>query len=149
MVFFFMGMYSQSLHHSSIGASGSVKKLNKVIVSQSIGQQSVSGVYKTHKFSIQQGFQQSLSELNEIDNISISLYPNPTSDIVYFSFDKHIKSPFKVEVCDVMGKKISFIDFEPSDKNIYSMSIKEMASSMYIIKVNVGHKKFYSKIIKK
>ena len=148
MVFFFMEMYSQSLHHSSLGASGCVKKLNKVIVSQSIGQQSVSGVYKTHKLSIQQGFQQSLNEFIEIDNISISLYPNPTSDIVYFSFNQHIKIPFKLEICDVMGKIISVIDFEPSDKNIYSMSIKEMANSVYLIKVNVGHKKFYSKIIK-
>jgi|688.fasta_scaffold1483772_1 hypothetical protein len=149
-MFFFVEIYSQSLHRSSIGASGCVKKSNTFIVSQSIGQQSVSGVYNTRKLSVQQGFQQFLYEFNEINNdFVVSFYPNPTSDYLYFSFDRLIKIPFKVEVCDILGRIISVIDFEPSDKNIYTMSFGERASSMYLIKVKIDHKEFYSKIIKK
>jgi hypothetical protein len=88
LMFFSISFYGQVLHHQMISAQGLSKKIpNGMIVSQSIGQQSITG-NSIDNYIVMQGFQQSVwgtyiasSKTDEIKTIS---YPNPFTETVNF-----------------------------------------------------------------
>ena len=73
---------SAQLHHQMLSSQGSTSKTNSgVMVTQTIGQQSVVGNYSNRGFDIGQGFQQSNWARIIIQGTSpefeVSIYPNP------------------------------------------------------------------------
>ncbi|MET0946429.1 MAG: hypothetical protein ABWY22_13535, partial [Flavobacterium sp.] len=81
LLFCGVGVHGQELHHQMLSAQGSSKHLtNGMVVSQTIGQQSVLGNYKRNNLVIGQGFQQNIFNRHALYKIPIEIktitYPN-------------------------------------------------------------------------
>lgn len=104
--------------------------------------------------TIQNGVQQpyvitvttDLKQLNEI-NLSISTYPNPTTDNLKLSIEADDLSNTHIELCDLSGKVLK------SEKITNRQTIIEMGQfspSTYFVKICLNNKKVKTyKIIKK
>ena len=69
---------------------------------------------------------------------SISVYPNPTSDLIFVDSEYEITS---IEIFDILGKKVGHF-------NNKQLSVKDLNSSMYILKINIEDYTVIKKIIK-
>ncbi|HNW97455.1 MAG TPA: T9SS type A sorting domain-containing protein [Bacteroidales bacterium] len=75
-----------------------------------------------------------LSNTNEntIQEITISVYPNPAKDEVIISIPIEIKSIYKIELIDVLGQTILS---ESINKNLYTLSLSGINKGVYICKI--------------
>ena len=73
-------------------------------------------------------------------NNSISIYPNPTSDVVTISKGNYT-GVSKVNIYDLFGRKV----FTSSDKEI---SLKSFADGVYVLEVKLADKTYTTRIIK-
>ena len=78
----------------------------------------------------------SVEDQNQLD---ISIYPNPTSDIVYFDGNY---SQLKVVVYDILGKQV----IKESITN--SVDISQLEKGVYILQLSDGTKLTTQRIIK-
>ena len=119
-------------------------------VSYSLGQVAFSANVGTNGF-VTQGVQQPyeisvLSVAEQAENISLSVYPNPSTDYLYLTTSDEI-SNLSYQLFDMNGKLLK------SEKIIGNQTIidmQDLVSATYFVKVNQGNKTVKSfKIIKK
>lgn len=152
LFFSFSALHSQNLHHQMLSAQGTSKVLpNGMYVSQTIGQQSVSGNYTVDHKTYGQGFQQSVwsKYITANNNISITTttYPNPFPSVVNFQFSQSIKEPITVRVFDVRGRLI-FTQEKQVTENILSIDLQNLASSNYLVQLSAPNYLYYTQILK-
>lgn len=85
---------------------------------------------------------QALNNTIPVKDLSISLYPNPTSSLVTVRADNNIKS---VELYDVQGR---IIQVDKVDANEVSIDVSKYNSGVYFVKVTTEFGSQISKIIK-
>ena len=90
ILFFFVPFFfSAQLHHHMISAQGNTSRSDNLIVTQTIGQQSIIGNYNVANFHYNQGFQQTfwyrLIQSNQPDFLA-DYFPNPFTDKITFRF---------------------------------------------------------------
>ena len=85
-----------------------------------------------------------LIEESDIDNSIITAYPNPSRDIIYFSFPENINS-FSIAVFDVLGKLIKTKIIDKINK-IYNFF--ELSEGLYFIQTQDGNEFNTIKFIK-
>lgn len=104
--------FSQVLHHQMFVAQGAtVSTASGLIVSQSIGQQSVAGSYSKNGVTVQQGFQQyAISKIALVipDDKAITtiMYPNPFVNEITLKFSGEIKGMVDYKLISMSGKVI-------------------------------------------
>jgi hypothetical protein len=72
-----------------------------------------------------------------LDDVKVSIYPNPTKDHIYIKFDETITADFSISILDVLGKsyflienkganidKEQFIDLTSIQRGLYFLIIK-------------------------
>ena len=69
----------------------------------------------------------------------LTVYPNPTNDILNFSFNKHLD---QIEVYSITGKKV----MSQADSN--TIDLRSLAKGMYMIKVSVDNNSDFIKVVK-
>jgi hypothetical protein len=146
-------VFSQNLHHQMISSQGKTNILsNGMLVSQTIGQQSAVGNYQNGKVTFGQGFQQSnwnkILRSNTYENISTVTYPNPFIEIINFQFSKPITDQIQISVFDINGRMI-FQTEKKSFDSLLSISLPQLASSNYLIRLTATNFTYYSQILKK
>lgn len=144
--------FSQELHHQMISSQGKNASLtNGVIVSQTIGQQSVTGTSQNGLIT-QQGFQQSnwgkIIALNNQSTIVTTTYPNPFVDNVNFQFTNAPSTEINVEVYDILGRIISRESLLVTS-NKSTIDLRQLPSAEYLIKITAPNYTYFTKIIKK
>jgi hypothetical protein len=72
----------------------------------------------------------------------ITLYPNPTKDILNFSLSELI-SATAYEIYSLLGEKVSY-----GDLNSNSISVSNLANGVYIVKINTSEGVLTEKFIK-
>lgn len=85
---------------------------------------------------------QALNNTIPVKDLSINLYPNPTSSLVTVRADNNIKS---VELYDVQGR---IIQVDKVDSNEVSIDVSKYNSGVYFVKVTTEFGSQISKIIK-
>lgn len=76
--------------------------------------------------------------VREIENGGISIFPNPTSDIVTLNS----KEPFlksELRIYNALGKELRFIKI-PDQQSIFNVSLKDLPSGIYLIKITSFNK---------
>jgi hypothetical protein len=145
-------LHSQELHHQMLSAQGSSKVLpNGMYVSQTIGQQSVTGNYTSDSKTIGQGFQQSVWSRyigsNSNNSITTVLYPNPFVSSINFQFSQPIRERIKIEIFDIRGRLI-FQTEQLATDNLLTVTIPNIASNNYLVKLSAANYNYYSQILK-
>lgn len=155
LIFLFISYFSfsQEVHHEMISSQGKNIELESgIYVTQSIGQQSVTGSVNDSSSKIIQGYQQvywkNLIVSTSPVSINITFYPNPATDVVNFNFSNLETSKVSVMIFDYAGRNLvnSEIDIA-AFKSVLDVSM--LPSGSYLIYLHNNKINFYTKIIKK
>jgi hypothetical protein len=151
LIFFTIIFHGQVLHHQMLSSQGMSKKMpNGLVVTQTVGQQSLIGT-SSNNYVIIQGFQQSLwgkyISSNVVDDIKITTYPNPFISTINFELSKSIIGLVNVNVFDLSGHLIFEQKIKPNN-NILTIDLPLLPSSEYLVRFNALNFNYYTKIIK-
>ena len=154
-IFFTLGVFAQSnpyLLRSTISNSGSsVETTDKYLVQQSVGQSSPVGLQETSEHIVRQGFIQPaqlkrmLAASNAAD-LSVSIYPNPTTDKITLAFKELVTGKVNLSIYDQMGKLVMEENRESEVELSYSLV--NLAAGNYFVKVNTSSKEYVTQISK-
>ena len=142
---------SGQLHHQMISSQGGLNATQSgIVVSQTIGQTSVTGNYSSTNSKIGQGFQQPtmgrllIKGLNSA--ISSTIYPNPFENQITISYS--LQELVSITVFDMAGKLIykNKISFELGDRSI---DVSNLKSGVYLVQLQSKSNTSYSKIVKR
>ncbi len=150
MLFLIVTCCSGLLAQEVVATAGSTLVNATGSISYTIGEGVAQTLTKGDK-TITQGFHQTtmsvtmVSELKDLD-FSISVFPNPTSDVLTLKLTKENVSGLQYLIFDINGKLISQKNLESNETNV---SVGQLAEGFYIIKVQAGTKELKTfKIIK-
>ena len=142
-----------SLLRSTLGTGGASVLVsardNKISLQQSIGQNSVSGVFSVKNLELRQGFIQPLvtnRSFHEPVNNSIRVYPNPFSAIVYLKLNKEVTGEIDLLISDVAGRPV-FAERIPVE-GVIQVNLSSLHKGIYILKIRKQNMQFSYKIIK-
>ncbi|BDB52416.1 T9SS type A sorting domain-containing protein [Flavobacterium ammonificans] len=144
-------LYSQNLQRQMVTAQGnSFTIANGMYISQSIGQQSLTGTSQKNNLTISQGYQQSLwsnyIKTNDASIISTKTYPNPFFDTVYFQFSQLINTSIQITLFDITGKIVYQETKKPNEK-ILSIANLQLPSATYLVRLTADKLNYYTQII--
>jgi hypothetical protein len=147
-----LSTFSQDLHHQMLSSQGKSKVLsNGMMVSQTIGQQSVIGNH-TNGVTVGQGFQQShwakYVSSNVANQITTTTYPNPFVTTVNFQFSQPISETIEIALFDFRGRLL-FQDKKRATDSVLTVELPQLASSNYLIRLTATNYTYYSQILKK
>jgi hypothetical protein len=135
---------------SAQGASVSLS--NGMYVSQTIGQQSVTGNYTKEDFTYGQGYQQSLwgkyiKGNSTASAITTTTYPNPFITTIHFQFSQPITDVVGITVFDIRGRLIFQTEKKP-DETLLTVELPQLASSNYLVRLQATNYMYYTQILK-
>ncbi len=107
--------------------------------------EAIGNVYYTVSKAIKINQVGASSEDFELENFE--MYPNPTSDVTYISFDS--EGECSLELFDLTGKKVYQNTIENTRNIKTSIDLSSFASGIYLLQINDGNRKMVRKIIKK
>ena len=146
---------AQVLHHQMISSQGlSTKTVDGLRISQTVGQQSLTGTYGNKENLVMQGFQQNLwgqyiasNHIEAIEAIKMTAYPNPFVTTINFEFSKPIADYIAIFVFDVAGHLV-YEQKKKANNTILSIDLATLATSEYLIRLSTPTFNYYTKIIK-
>lgn len=154
ILLFGLTVSGQTLHRQSLGSQGVAVALpSGVVVSQSIGQQSITGNAMVGDVRIIQGFQQSSSAIRFItaglpSSTSLRAFPNPFSDQLNFQFDTEVTGDIKILVYDSAGRLVSSKETRARDSRA-QVELSSLQSGLYHLELISNGQKFHTTVIRK
>ena len=140
------------LHHQMISSQGSTSTTSEgIVVTQSIGQQSITGNSEVAGLVYGQGFQQSIWTrlVNSNDqNFMVEYYPNPFFDQVTFKFTNMSDEIITIDIFDVAGKQV-FSKRKNVVEDKLILQLGSLSGGAYLVRLYNEKKTFYTKLIKK
>ncbi|HRG52176.1 MAG TPA: T9SS type A sorting domain-containing protein [Bacteroidia bacterium] len=80
-----------------------------------------------------------ITDLNMQKNImdpAITLYPNPSSELLNISFNSNSQSNISIEILDIMGKKVLDENFNAQiGNNVHTIFINRFKNGLYYVNV--------------
>jgi hypothetical protein len=144
--------FAQEVSRNTISVVGNSTTIsNGYYVSQSVGQLSIIGFSEMFNKSIVQGYQQPTGMKTidaSVEKETLQLYPVPVTNELNLLFSLSLEGKCTVELFDrlgrlVLNKELTINDFKTL------ISLENLASSTYIIKITNNTSVFYETIIKK
>jgi hypothetical protein len=146
---------SNYLIRSTLGSCGLSKTITSgkhtYMISQSIGQLSVVGVYRQNKYTVLQGFQQPLISAQIIKSpekqmLKANIFPNPFDQSIHVSFEDLISEELTIMVNNSLGGIAYYKKCPPAQ--LLDIPLNIVTPGNYILKISTGNKQVLSKIIK-
>jgi hypothetical protein len=78
--------------------------------------------------------------------LTINVFPNPSSDYFYFQTDKNVRGKSQIKVFDIHGKLVKSLE-EYSD-GLIELNASDLAQGMYLFRLNAGGKIYSGKLFK-
>jgi hypothetical protein len=155
LLLFSITFQGQVLHHQMLSSQGlSTKMPDGLIIKQTVGQQSLTGTSTNKNYVVMQGFQQSLwskyiasSNIDSIENIKTTTYPNPFTETINFQFSKPIADIISISIFDVLGRLV-YEQKKKAINTILTIDLASLPTSEYLIRLSTTNLNYYTKIIK-
>ena len=152
--FVFVSTNAQELYKQTILSQGATSNLESgLIISQSIGQESVIGNFSNDNMKIIQGFQQPfwtrlISNSSSVIPIEITHFPNPITDNLNLSFYNYDMGELVLSIYDYSGRILMKRNISvESGKSIVDLTI--LPSGSFLMGLQNDKINYYIKIIKK
>jgi hypothetical protein len=148
---FVLPLHGQSLRNESwVSMGNAAHAIQGLIVQQSIGQSSVTGVFANSSVRISQGFLRGIrvvpSEIKRpFDAIA---FPNSFSDRITFRFTIEHQEATQTRIYDALGKLVYEAMHQPKNKEI-QLNLPYLATGLYVAHLRSGNKFVQLRIIKK
>ncbi len=142
-LFGFGSSYSQSLTPEVSATSGDYYIGVDATLSWTIGE-SVVETFSGTNAVLTQGFQQPLYLVTSVEEApdnpyQISVYPNPTTDLINISVQSVDQASFNVELINLQGKRLYHQNI---DSNNNTIDLKQYATGIYMLKIYTSDNKF-------
>jgi hypothetical protein len=152
-IFLALPIHGQSLRNSSLVSMGNAAHAVKeqgLVVQQSIGQSSVTGVFASASARISQGFLRGLRVVSKEIQLPFEAiaFPNSFSERITFRFTTEHQEATEVQLYDAQGKRIYETIHLPKNKEI-QLNLPHLASGVYVANLRSGNKFVQIRIIKK
>jgi hypothetical protein len=146
-------VHGQSLRNESWVSMGNTVHTIQgqgLIVQQSIGQSSVTGVFVTSSVHISQGFLRGIRTLSSEINLPFEAiaFPNSFSERITFRFTVDHQEATQALIYDALGKLVYEATHQPKNKEI-QLNLPYLATGMYVAHLRSGNKFVQLRIIKK
>lgn len=128
----YSALNSQSLQRSSINSMGKSSQKGSFILSQSVGQSSLTAVFVNEKF-IRQGFQQKSINSTSQKSFDLLLYPNPNNGEFAFEISGNPEG-LSFLVYDAQGRQV--ITESKVKNKLTSVTSVDLAPGMYVLFLN-------------
>ena len=150
ILFLFLGCCTLIQAQEVVATAGSTLANSSGSISFTIGEGVASTLTNGDK-TLTQGFQQGnifvsmVSELKDLD-FSISVYPNPTSDVLTINLTKEDVTGIQYLLFDINGRLLSQKNLVSSET---SVAVNHLLNGLYIIKIQDGMRELKTfKIVK-
>ena len=150
LLFITTSSYAQ-LHHHMISSQGSTSKIDSgIVITQTIGQQSVTGNYENQSLKIGQGYQQAnwSKIILELINpeLEVAIYPNPFNDNI--NIQHNSDEDITINIFNPAGMRVynSVINVTGS---IQTVNLEQLPSGVYLIHLQSIKLTYFTKLIKK
>ncbi|MCF6307834.1 MAG: T9SS type A sorting domain-containing protein [Flavobacteriaceae bacterium] len=152
---FSFSISAQNSQRSSLGNSGSSIEItdseNTYYISQSIGQNSVTGTLINGDKVIRQGYQQPPTSVKVVadsnSDLEASVFPNPVDTFITVQFSEVLKNSINVVIYDISGKRILNTTENPIQS--FNIDMSSFSSGVYLLTIVSGNKKYTAQLIKK
>lgn len=68
-----------------------------------------------------------------LTNVSLNVYPNPTSDVLYFEVKNHESSTYQLEIWDSKGTVVTLLNFEEKK---FALTVDHLTSGNYFYRLS-------------
>jgi len=87
---------------------------------------------------------------SEEELVNLSVYPNPTNDIVNISYTNFLRNPSIFTIYDVTGRVVKTYTYNPptEGKQNFSLNIAELKEGTYFYTLQVGEQTYNGKVVK-
>ena len=150
-IFSALPIHGQSLRNSSLVSMGNAAHaVQGLVVQQSIGQSSVTGVFGSASARVSQGFLRGLRVVSKEINLPFEVlaFPNSFSDRITFRFTIEHQEVTQVLIYDAQGKRVYEANHLPKNKEI-QLNLPYLATGVYVAHLRSGNKFVQLRIIKK
>jgi len=117
-----------------ISALGNMSRSDNLVLTQTIGQQSIIGNYNVANFHYNQGFQQPfwnrLIQSNQPDFLA-DYFPNPFTDKITFRFTNLNNEPFEINIFDTAGRLV-FNTKQNLNEDLLVLDLSKFQSVSYL-----------------
>ena len=132
---------AQEISTSSINSAGTEYSNEETSMNWTIGQTATNTV-SSDDMTLTQGFQQNSYTITDIsadiiEAIEISVFPNPTSDIVFIELTSNEYSDLIIDIFDISGK---FIDCKQITESKNQIQLSQYSSDMFLINIKQDNK---------
>ena len=144
-------IHGQILRNASLVSMGNAaNSIQGLVVQQSIGQTSVTGVFANSSVRISQGFLRGIRVVStEIERpFEAIAFPNSFSDRITFRFTIEQQEATQARIYDALGKLVYEATHQPKNKEI-QLNLPYLATGVYVAHLRSGNKFVQSRIIKK
>lgn len=76
---------------------------------------------------------------------SITVYPNPASDLISFDLGRHLYNTLSIELMDLNGKLVKTFNFNSNEENV-QVPTQYIENGLYIAKYQIDDKMLFNKI---
>jgi hypothetical protein len=152
-IFSALPIHGQNLRNSSLVSMGNAAHAVQgqgLVVQQSIGQSSVTGVFGSASVRVSQGFLRGLRIVSKEINLPFEVlaFPNSFSDRITFRFTIEHQEVTQVLIYDAQGKRVYEANHLPKNKEI-QLNLPYLVTGVYVAHLRSGNKLVQSRIIKK
>lgn len=143
--------FAQEMTRSTFSAVGtSTKTTSDYYVSQSVGQQSTIGFFEMMVGAVIQGYQQPTGYKiydTSIETERLTLFPLPFTNELNILFSLAMEGTCTAEVFDHLGRLVVAQEIDIDDHQA-KLSLFNLASASYVLKITTNTNVFYETIIK-
>lgn len=121
----------------------------KIVFQQSIGQYSVTGVFRNKNVELRQGFIQPvmiIQPFHEKENKNMSIYPNPFSSVFFVKLNEEASVDLELKITDLAGREVYAGKIPASE--IIQIIPGSLCRGVYILTLRVKDIRAIYKIIK-
>ena len=77
----------------------------------------------------------------------LHVYPNPSRGSIFIDVDLAQRSDGKVEIHDVMGKRVHSIEFKSSTSESVEVDLQKFGKGIYFVTLSAGNKKLTKRVV--
>ncbi|PLX06333.1 MAG: hypothetical protein C0596_17845 [Marinilabiliales bacterium] len=127
---------AQEISKSSVNSAGTEYTNENLSINWTLGQTAISTISSDNAI-ITQGFQQNTYSFTDITSditseVNISMYPNPTSDLVYIDINNEDFTHGIIEITDITGR---LIDKKEISGSKTQLSLNQYSSEIFLISI--------------
>jgi hypothetical protein len=150
MILFGLSVGAQQIKQQVISSAGGYNVSGGMSISWTLGE-TIIPTFQNGNLIITHGFQQQLIITTVEDNIeplvTVTIYPNPSSDMINIQFVKPVDGEIRIFLLDSQGRLVKTDRIEETETN-KKIDMQDLAAGIYYLRMTKGNRVNVYKVVK-